>query len=958
MLLLKRIISILTIIAIVLSFPISFAKKGDISQLDTQCATAYGEAVADIVSRIKDMTKKNTYTLSFNSGMPEGMSYSNLVDFNGDGTYELVAFYFANGAYNCEVWTLEDKNALQLTDFSEKITSSSGDSETIYLSDTNDGAEIIIYKQTNENNETIDVFSVKDKAWKNIKSYKMSESAGENGETSVNCTSYEDGIENNLAKNEYDAVKGLYINDALDELMKVDVNSNSIYVNKIKSDVNHTEELNKLSTQITSFVNSFQNKSIEDYSYSDVISSLSADEKDSLTKLLSYFTGWGFDGNIRLDKPYNDIVEFVAYKTAQDNLTTVKSSDSHEKYIMLSADDVNNEFEKKFGFYPNEVYYNTNYVNTGVLENGFYHIPNIANNALKTSIQPSKMYKISEEVYFVPFTVYTWNESSDAYQSVNVNLYKDNWSASQNNSAKQAEYGYAVLKKSFSHETPYVILDYKTGCVFPSEDVLNEYAKEIIPSEIPFNYSLKFKSQNDYTRELESAISSYDGDSFSFSDGESIRDFIEFSLTSYASKTVRASGNHLDINTSDIIELDSNIKDLSDAFDESLKKNNASLNGKIKNCIKLYVNKVSEKSPVRITIDKKDINSMKNSDSLLVQLGSASYSVTLDKNNIEKALKITDKITIEIEKNNDLYVINFLNANGKQIKKLPDCKIKFAFPCEYDYNTVFNNVYNENQGGLYNYLNESIEFYTDLGGEYEVGDNKKTISDENIISSDDKKAVEFLVSRDILTLDGRKFNPDEKMTRNDVTRAIVKMLYCYDKDAKYDYTDVASDDKYYPYIASSFENGLINGFGDDTFRGDGSVTREAMISLCSRILSADDRYIYNNFTASDVDFFDYQTITGWDNQKNEVYLASSLGIVNYGGLLLPRTDITRIEGAKILYKLYNTLYKVGEAKTLTGGTGISEIGIYIGIISLVVIVIFVVIAAVLKHKKKRRIKTA
>ena len=83
-------------------------------------------------------------------------------------------FYFLNGAYNCEVWTLDGENALQIANFSSNLDLSASNSESVYLADRDDGAELIIYKYGNGNtsNETIDIFTVSSGAWKNSKTYK------------------------------------------------------------------------------------------------------------------------------------------------------------------------------------------------------------------------------------------------------------------------------------------------------------------------------------------------------------------------------------------------------------------------------------------------------------------------------------------------------------------------------------------------------------------------------------------------------------------------------------------------------------------------------------------------------------------------------------------------------------------------------------------------------------------
>lgn len=78
----------------------------------------------------------------------------------------------------------------------------------------------------------------------------------------------------------------------------------------------------------------------------------------------------------------------------------------------------------------------------------------------------------------------------------------------------------------------------------------------------------------------------------------------------------------------------------------------------------------------------------------------------------------------------------------------------------------------------------------------------------------------------VKTATGSDYDPDINLTRGMMVNALANLANA-PKDGKTDnYTDVDANAYYAPYVAWAEENGMINGFGDGTFRPDDAITRE------------------------------------------------------------------------------------------------------------------------------------
>jgi len=176
------------------------------------------------------------------------------------------------------------------------------------------------------------------------------------------------------------------------------------------------------------------------------------------------------------------------------------------------------------------------------------------------------------------------------------------------------------------------------------------------------------------------------------------------------------------------------------------------------------------------------------------------------------------------------------------------------------------------------------------------------------------------------------YRPDQAVTREDVTMAMVK-LKGYDLgDVDYSilsrFRDVASISNYIKvYVAIAVEKGLINGFEDNTFRGQATLTRAEAATLLWRAFQFgnDNKVSVEDIQTAKTDI--QSDIINSSNRYNEYEGESSKELddevqnqYNYGVETLDKLpknydDIAFTKTGELYYLKDNKLYKQFKGKT-------------------------------------------
>ncbi len=163
-------------------------------------------------------------------------------------------------------------------------------------------------------------------------------------------------------------------------------------------------------------------------------------------------------------------------------------------------------------------------------------------------------------------------------------------------------------------------------------------------------------------------------------------------------------------------------------------------------------------------------------------------------------------------------------------------------------------------------------------------------------------AIYALAGKGIVSGDGDgRFYPDRALTREEFVKMLVVASEMHDKNSKCEFTDVTEDKWYYTYIASAFENKLVNGISETEFGVGRMLSRQDMAVMCNRGISkikklepireyinfADEKSI-RNYALEDVKaLYEAGIINGVDSENFE-----------------PEGKATRAQAAVIIYNLF------------------------------------------------------
>lgn len=190
-------------------------------------------------------------------------------------------------------------------------------------------------------------------------------------------------------------------------------------------------------------------------------------------------------------------------------------------------------------------------------------------------------------------------------------------------------------------------------------------------------------------------------------------------------------------------------------------------------------------------------------------------------------------------------------------------------------------------------------------GKYELVAAEASFSD---VSSDfwGADAIAFTAARGLFAgNDKGEFQPEAAMTRGMFVTVLCRLIGAeLDYDGTSEFTDVAPDAWYAPYVAWATEHGIVTGYGDGRFGAEDPVSREQMCVLMQRLLDA----LGVELPEGDVEgFADAGSISDW--AVDAVGSFSKWGLIRGVGedLFAPSNGASRAEVAVLYQSLIQRL---------------------------------------------------
>lgn len=148
------------------------------------------------------------------------------------------------------------------------------------------------------------------------------------------------------------------------------------------------------------------------------------------------------------------------------------------------------------------------------------------------------------------------------------------------------------------------------------------------------------------------------------------------------------------------------------------------------------------------------------------------------------------------------------------------------------------------------------------------------------------------------------FRPGESVTRAQFVKMLVMASGLYDASAQVGtFTDISEGDWYYPYIAAAYQAGIVKGVSETEFGPDALLTREQMTVMLYRAAQAVG--INVSGTAQAQSFTDSDEIS--DYAKIPVTKLSQSGIINGmgDGRFAPKETANRAMAAKVMHGMFS-----------------------------------------------------
>ena len=213
-------------------------------------------------------------------------------------------------------------------------------------------------------------------------------------------------------------------------------------------------------------------------------------------------------------------------------------------------------------------------------------------------------------------------------------------------------------------------------------------------------------------------------------------------------------------------------------------------------------------------------------------------------------------------------------------------------------------------GGKYNPATGTLEAKLTESGVYRVVNNEADFTDIKSKSQEMQDAIKELASKGIINgTTETTYAPDDTISRAEVTALLMRTLSLLNPNANGNFADVTSANWYCGAAGSAKEHNIINGFEDNTFRGDAVIAKDQIVAVSSRTLREQMDYK----TPSDVNgelsvYSDAGSIANWAREDVALATVTNLVLKRTDGKFGGSVGMTRGDAAIIIKRLFDKMW--------------------------------------------------
>ena len=211
-------------------------------------------------------------------------------------------------------------------------------------------------------------------------------------------------------------------------------------------------------------------------------------------------------------------------------------------------------------------------------------------------------------------------------------------------------------------------------------------------------------------------------------------------------------------------------------------------------------------------------------------------------------------------------------------------------------------------GGRYNPATGAIEAKISESGVYQIVNNEKDFDDIKHLSEEMQESIKILAAKGIIEgTSAKEFSPEDSISRAEVAALLLRVLSQVDPNADGGFVDVKKSDWFYGTAGSAKAYGMIQGFEDNTFRGNVTIAKDQILAVASRVLQREMKYIAPEKPEEWLTFTDASSIADW--AEKDIALTTMANIITRtaDNTIHADEDMTRGDAALIIMRLF---YKI------------------------------------------------
>ncbi len=199
----------------------------------------------------------------------------------------------------------------------------------------------------------------------------------------------------------------------------------------------------------------------------------------------------------------------------------------------------------------------------------------------------------------------------------------------------------------------------------------------------------------------------------------------------------------------------------------------------------------------------------------------------------------------------------------------------------------------------------TVTFKTTVPGSFAVGYVHKSFKDLNRYGWA-RKAIEVMASKGVIKgVAADTYVPSAPVKRADFILLLVRALgLSGDTASGASFSDVPSDAYYADAVAVAKKLGIVTGVGNGQFNPEQSVTRQDMMVMIGRAMTAAGHSLNRGSAADLAGFKDRANVASYAVQSAATLVKSGI-VEGSGEQINPRGITTRAEAAVVIYRIYN-----------------------------------------------------